>query len=466
MRAWIDGLTGTLLGVVLLGPACAGISYDPGRDCIMVVGFPEEQPATMDAVLAADRENAWGKVMYDAASDTYTVDADLWIGDDQSNGTFLQMGDAKHPKVTVVVRGTVWVRPPRESTRRSDGLYSIINRLTLGDADDENIRATLKIDCEAPGEHGLYVGYRLPGGAVVPRGSLRAYNSTITAARQDEEHVWGTQDYTDEESSPRWAAPAWYASDVRLINATISWFEKCVAYGSWTGEWGAREPVDAMRPNPLIRIEGTTFEHGEFGVKNARHYLRNCVFRDLDIAVGEGGALSAKLVNCSFEGNERNWTLGSLYTGGIVMLDCAIGPQTEPITIKKNNIEPEEAARRGLPIYPACRVRESLLLKVVDSEEAPVPDAIVVVSCREEPEQVTRGATVTDENGWTPADPESSAIVVTVKRYRATDVPNEPEVTTFTYDIAITAPGFQPKTLTLPARHPIPRPVVVPLERE
>ena len=57
---------------------------------------------------------------------------------------------------------------------------------------------------------------------------------------------------------------------------------------------------------------------------------------------------------------------------------------------------------------PSCVTRESLLVKVVDAKEEPVPTAVVIVSCEQGPGQVTRGACVTDRNGLTPCNPEGT----------------------------------------------------------
>ena len=146
------------------------------------------------------------------------------------------------------------------------------------------------------------------------------YNSTITAVRQDADHVWGRRDSGLEMS------PGWYASDVQLVGATLSWFEGCVTYGVQSGVLESRRPVEAMRPNPHMSIEGTIFEHGGSAVQNGAQYLEDCVFRNLQIAIAEGGALSAKLVHCTFRDNQHNWTLGAIQSRGIVMLDCRIGP--------------------------------------------------------------------------------------------------------------------------------------------
>jgi hypothetical protein len=438
------------------------ITYDPTTNCMRVVGFPEDTPATMDTLLDADRENGWNKLSYDERTETYTVDADLWIGDDQSAGTFVQMGDSRHRNVTVVVKGTVWVRPPRESPKRSDGRNSVINRLTLGDPHDAGIRATLKIDCQTPGEHGVYVGYRSHDSrTIIHRGALHVYNSTITAANQDEQHVWGVRDYTDESASPRWATPGWYASEVILSGAIISWFQGCVTYGCNSGKLGPGKLVRSVEPDERFVIRDTTFEHGGSAVQNGTQHLRNCTFRDLEAAVAEGGALCAKIAGCTFQDNKLNWTLGSINSGGIEMVDCHIGPQAAPVMLKKNSIDPEAAAKRKIPIYPACLVRESVVVKVVDAAGNPVPDSFVTVSCQAAPQQVSRGATITGQDGLTPSDPEANAIVVTVEALQATDDPQEPRQTTFDYEVSVTKPGFPAQHTTLRAGQPIAQPIVI-----
>jgi hypothetical protein len=450
----------------LVGAAPAGdIRYDPERNCICVTDYSEDTPATLDAILAADRKNGWGKVTYAKATDTYTVNAALWIGDDKTNGTFLQIGDADHPQLTVIVAGTVWVRPPKESPKRSDGSASVINRLTLGNPDDENIRATLKIACQTPGQHGVYVGYRSADSKTwLHRGSLHVYRSVITALTQDQQHAWGPRDYTDEKASPRWSMPGWYASDVRLVDATLSWFEGCPTYGIQTGTRGAREPVDAMQPNPRMLVVGTVFEHGGTAVQNGPQYLTNCVFRDLQIAVAEGGSLSAKLVRCAFEANRSNWTLGSMQSGGIVMDDCTAGDQKSLLTIKKNDLAPEQAIRAGVPLHPACLERCSLQVKVVDAADRPVPEALVVVSGLADSPPVTRGAAFTDQNGLTAS--AADAIVVTTTKHQASDNPMQPKTETFAYEVAVTKPGFQPQAAHLAAGKPIPNPLVIKLGRQ
>ena len=448
------------------GSRAPRIEYDEEHNCVQVVGFPEDAPATMDAILAADRKERWDRLSYSRTTDSYTLDAALWIGDDQSNGTFLQIGSKRHPKATLVVKGTVWVRPARE-IRSSDGLNGITNRLTLGDPADKSIRTTLKIACERPGQHGLYVGFSPPRpGARRDQASLHVYNSTITAATPDRPHAWGTRDYTGKNASPRWQFPGWYSRDIRLINSVVSWFEGRVTNGVHTGRHRAPGPLDAAAmPSKSAVIEGTTFEHGGIPIVNGDQYMRNCVFRDLEIGVAEGGSLRATLVNCTFEGNQSNWTLGSWYSAGITMLDCKVAPQRKPIAIKKNQAPHGDLMDRNLPLYPTCVEKQSLVVKVVDAAGKPVPQALVVVNCKDAPEEAARGAGFTDANGMTPTDPETDAIVITTRMTRATDDPDEPEVKTFDYRVTVQAAGFRTRSGRLRVGKPIPRPLMVTLGR-
>lgn len=442
--------------VLLAVTAHADITFDRGANTILVAGFPEEAPAVMQDILAADQRHGWDKVTHERSGscDTYRIGAALWIGNDKNNGTFLQVGDREHTNVSVIVKGSVWVRPAKHSMRRRDGRYAVLNRLTLGHAKDEHIRATLEFACDEPGQHGLYVGLDSKHRDKVPnnnRASLHVYNSVITAAFQDKQHVWGVyRDYSDE------LHPAWHGSDMRLINATLSWYKGCVTYGA----------VSGIRPGVgNAFFNGTTFEHGGDAVRNGRHYFRNCVFRHLETALAEGGGLKAELVGCTLEANERNWTVGGHAGRGITMVDCRVGPQKEPICLRKN--KPTAAqARRGIPFYPSCVMRESLLVKVVNADEKPVPTAMVLVSCDQGPGRVTRGACVTDREGLTPSDPEKDAIVVTTRTLRATDDPETPKESVFGFRVDVSAVGYEARAVALPAGQPLARPLVVTLARE
>lgn len=419
MRIILLALALAVVPLFIAAAAAGTIRYVETDDAIWLTDFPEETPADLTAIREAAARNSWGKVSHDPATDTTVIDASLWIGDDVTLGTFLQIGRPEHPEETVIVKGDVWVRPPQESMARSDGRLSIVNRLQLGKPGNPSTRATLRIACDQRGQYGIRVGFR-DGATIVSRGELHVYNSTITAAVQDRDHMlkaWG-----------------WYGSDVRLINATVSWIDGCMAYG-----------VQAHNG----RVEGTTFEHGRAALQNGRQIARNCVFRHLATAVAEGGCLHATLVGCRFENNGRNWTLGGSSGQAVTMIDCDVGTQRDPIHLVKNAISPAEATRRKIPIYPVYEEWRTLVVRVVDAGGRPIPDAWVDVTCTSDPDAVRNGLSLTDENGQTPDAPDNGGVLSLVNRLQATDDPDGPDTLEFTYTVAVRKTGFATVRRTL-----------------
>jgi len=427
-----------VLGCALL-VACSAfggsVIYDAQTNVVLVRDFLEDTPATADSVLAADREHGWDIIQYDAAEDVYTLDASLYIGDDKNLGAFFQVGRPEHPRETLIVRGDVWVRPPRESPLRTDGRPAIVNRLTLGNSTFPSIHATLKIACEKRGQYGVYVGIRNKS-QWISRGDIHVYNSTITAATPDRQHALTSR--------------GWYGSSFRLLNATLSWIDGNMTYG-------------INRDNSVI--DGTTFEHGGCALRNGKQFAKNCMFRYLDTAIAEGGCLDATLVNCTFANNQRNWTLGSSYGRGIRMIDCTIGPQSKPIQLRKNKVAPKRAAMRGIPIYPCYSEWTTVVVKVVNGSAAPLFAAAVNVECAQDPNAVENPLVLTDANGMTPQRVEDGTILITTRRLQATDTPGEPRSFSFEYRLTVSATGFKEKTLRLRSGRPIPKPIVVVLEK-
>ena len=421
----------------------ATITYDQAENALWVRDFPQEAPATLDALLGADRKNNWGLVSYDQATDTYRVNASLHIGSDQGASTFFQIGRKDHPKETVIVKGDVWIKPPKQTLKRPDGRYVIVNRLTLGDPNDSSIKANLKIDCETNGQYSVFLGLDTKEKKIAG-GDLHVYNSTITAATQDKDHMMrGCGDYQG-----MWTS--WFGSDIRLINATVSWYNTTTTY--------------SMQGHNST-IEGTTFEHGGGVLDNGQEFARNCTFRNLRIAVAEGGCLDATLVGCKFQDNEYNWTLGSLCSQGITMIDCEVGPQKQPVYLSRNKVTPLQAVKRKVPIYPCYTELQSLVVKVTDAQGKPIYRAAVSVLCREDPTAVKRGFCLTSGQGLTPSDPEKDAILITKRKLQATDDPENPKEFSFTYTVSVEAPGYKESAITLRHDQTIPRPLAIALQK-
>jgi len=420
-----------------------GIHFDPARNCIRVIGFSEERPATPADLIEADRKNGWRKVTRTISPngrEVVTLDTALWIGDDSGRSTFFRIGSPRHPRQTLVVRGTVWVWPPAPSPERSDGLPSVINRLVMGALDAPNVRPELKIACDSPGQHGVYVGFR---GAtedgksvVIHGGSVHMYHAVLTALVQDDAHRWGSRDYREAQDVPRWTMPGWYAGDIRLENSVISWFEGCPLYGLATGQ---PETGDDGRteigPAKFIRIRGIVFAHGGCAVRNGVQYLEECELRNLGVAVAEGGALWARLVRCRFTGNDRNWTLGSINSRGIVLEDCRIGNGRRPPRLAVNRTDARTAARRGIPVKPECRVRRTLTVKVTDGRGRPLRGVFVQVSCPESPDAVVQAVALTGSDGITPGPGQRGALVVTERAFIPSDDPDNPREIVHRFEI-------------------------------
>lgn len=419
--------------------AAGSVAFDQNDRVISLLGYPEEAPATMNTLLQADQQNQWGVVAYDQAADTYNVRASIYIGTNTDLGTFLQIGRKDHPRETVVVKGDVWVKHPKKSIQRSDGHYAIANRLTLGDAKDTNIQATLKIDCAKAGEYALLLGYRKGAAPEIPGPALHVYNSAITAATPDKDHmVSGGKQFPDG------AYPQWYASDVRLINAKMSWF------GSMYG-------IDSQSSI----FEGSTFDHVAGVFSGWSQTAKKCVFKNCGQVIG---SQSATMIQCIFADNQNNWSINQL-SRGITLIDCQVGPQKKPASIRKSALTPEQAVQQRAPLYPACVEWISLPVQVTDAGGRPVAKAFVNISCQDDPAAVKNGFAMTDDKGLTSADPEQQAILIIRKKVQATDVQDRPRELTFAYTVVVSAEGLPDKQLTISPGQELTRPLVIALDK-
>ncbi len=413
---------------LLSGLCNAEITYDPDRNVIRITGFPEIRPATLTTLLETDRKQGWKKVNYDAKSKTYRINANLWIGDETGLGAFLRMGSPETPELTVIMDGSIWVKPPRKSAKRSDGRYSIMNGLIIGDPDNEKIRVTVKFNCKKQGEYALAVGRRSKASGTIPRGSIRIYNSEITAMNQDGRHNWSCR--------YRGCTFGWYASEVDIRNTTFSWFHHTPFYGIDTGIFKdpKKKQVKDIIPNPIIQFRNCRFVHGGCGFLNGILYIEDCEFENLHYAIRDGGSLAAKIVNCKFKNNRVNFTLGSVYSKGIILRDCEIGKSVKPDQVKRNRLNPAILAKRGVPVFPACIVQQVLTVKVVDSTGKPVAGVVVEADCPGNPEMAVQGISITGKNGLTPSDLESG-LLITISRLAASNKPGPAKQETFKYRI-------------------------------
>ena len=428
MRSWRLLFVTVALCLGIAAAGFGGVLFDAEKNIIHATDFPAGLPCTLKLLLAADRQSGWGKVTYDEAGDAYTVAADIWIGANDGTETYFQIGGKKNPKETLIIKGNVVVYPYWVKGENEGVFYKVprkVNRLQIGDPQDESVTAALKFDCERKNQFTFYIGtFPKPGpkftfvrGAY--GGQLHVYNGIITAATQDAAHTFG---------SPKRGWGVMLGRSMILRNATLSWVSDFMAYG-------------AEKQNS--QIVNTTFEHGGAALVNGRQEATGCTFRNCGVALKDWGGLNATVTDCVFENNDYNWTLTHTEEG-VTCIDCVIGKP------KKGNIytsiHNEKAKRK---FYPKFASKRHIIVEVVGANGKPVPGAAVEAKCEQTLEEWEQKILDMTENskravndaGRTPKKGEERPILLTEVVERATDTANQPEVKEYAYTITAAAGG-------------------------
>ena len=404
---WRTALAAIVSAFWLPPAARAAVFFDAERNVIQVTDYPAEFPCTMERLWFVDRVHGWGKVRYDEAAATYTVTAELWIGAADGTETYFQLGTKKCPRETVVLKEDLKICPwfvNAENPKTKWWEQPVkVNRLTLGDRDDKSLTASLKID----NAKRLAVGESTAVG-----GELCVYNSTISALRP-----------TRDPKVSHAAAKHSFFGKTTLNNARVSWL---------AGQLSGLQYPHAV-------IEDSVFENCGAAVCNGVNRLFRCTIRDCGFAVLDQGCTDAELVDCVIQGNETNWSL-KYSRWGLVLIDCTYdkpakgnfyGCWTSPVTKKRQ--------------YPAFKSRRHVIVEVVDRSGSPIPNATVEVACEQgDLEAVDNRKTLTDRSGRTDAKGGSRPVLLTEIVEKATGVENRPEVTMYSYQFKVGAPGYQP----------------------
>lgn len=408
----------------LAGYSWAGISNAAPNRVIRVSDYPAGYPCTPERLYCLDRAMGWGAVAYDQAQDVYTVNADLWVGDNDGTETYFQVGRANHTNETLVVNGNVVVYPNfimgQHVGQKWWDVENTVNRLTIGDASNANVRASLKIGSAPGAAHALYIG-------VVPRpdnriqlgcdgGQFYVYNGLITAAIQDKEHAIGP---VMVHNNGRWFWRGAERSHV-LNGATISWMAGYMTDG------GVKESSN------------TVFENGGTALipNKARHV--GAIFRNLQTAILDyEGVCDVELVDCVFTNNECNWSLAN-GGKGIVTIDCQIAPPTKGDSYRSAKNPLTKAIQN-----PAWISRRHIVVEAVNEKGAAVTNAMVRVRAEQEGKDlIDNEKAMVGEKGKTPAKGSPKAILLTELIKRAGDKPDDPITRAFTFSIRVTAPGY------------------------
>ena len=369
----------------------AGITYNVQANTIEVTDFPKEKPATLAGIKEANEQNRWGKVEYDSAMDTYSINAHLQIGDGDDTTTHFQMGTQDHSTETLILAGNLRIPAP------SVGGFN--NVFQMGYIDDPAVTPTLKIACSTRNEF-----------SILAKAVFKAYNSTITAATPDKEHM---------------------INEIDTFN--VDWRDSHI---SWIG-------IPARGFQETTIFKRNVFSHCGTILHGLRPEItvEDCKFLNTSTAVSTIGPLRGTLYNCIFKDNDIN---ASMRKGGRLTL---VNPQLNPA--KQSDIVDNHIVK-GKLYKGAIIVKRYMIVEVVDKTGNPVPAALVDVTNEVPGGPVPdNGSTATDEVGLTP-DRFSEPVLVTEYIQTAVEGEEGPNAsrgitTRYTYQVKVSRQGFRDK---------------------
>jgi len=397
--------------------------YDAEKDVIWVSNFPESNPLLLNKLDFIDNINQWDKVSYDKTTDTYTIDASLYIGLNDGTETYMQVGTKDSPKETLLVKGDVIIYPGfiAGENDKVDLRKPGANCLTLGSPVDKDINATLKIWSEKSSGnwHTFSVGrtFFMRNGRGVPNynasgGAFYLYNSTVTAAVQDRDHAIGNP-HVD------------LNGKIVMDNSVMSWFREAVG----TGFQGRNDTItDSVFEDSGCGIIGTSYP-----LK-----IKGCIFRRLSAALISEGLtpMNVELTDCVFEENVRNWKLSR---GKAMCIDCTFGKSEKENIIKKSPYASD--GKKKTDAYPVLSSLKHVIIEVRDSNGSPVKGAEISIKSEQGALDSFYPAKLkTDTRGNTPGKGDKEALLMTEFLIKATN--SSAERTDYSYEINIVANGY------------------------
>ncbi len=414
----------TLLLLALLSAwrtAPALTRYEPDSDTIWVYDYPRRLPCTPARLLAADRMFEWNRIAYDATTDTYTVNANLRVGNADGSDTFFQLGSPAQPRETLRMKGNLILFPETITGQMRRGPKGV-NRITIGVPDNPDVRAALLFHNAPTQHHTLLSGGFVQGPDTASRvaaygGQFCVYHGTVSAAVPDRPHAIGAA------GGRHLYLPGAWGGLVVLRQATVSWVAGVIGFG-----------LDARASD----LDGTVFEDSGYGLINGRQAATNCVFRRLGVAVKDwGGPLDVLLTDCVFEDNGANW---SLSRGRLRCVDCAFGA---PRQGNRYDSWPEQ--RAGKTPYAYMQSSRHLVVEVREADGKPVPRARVEATTPSDP--LARLVALTDAQGRTPGRGSDRALLLTERVETATAVTNQPAITPYRWRLSISATNYAPAVI-------------------
>lgn len=399
-------------------PAESAVFLDSEREAIRLIDYPPEVPCTLRRLAKLDELFGWGKVDYNAETSACTLTCNLIIGSNDSTETVLQVGTEDAPQETLVMKGNLYIHPYFVSGD-NEGVYwrvpKLMNALVLGSKENRGVRAALKFACTPNEKYTLYCGH-LPWIDRDRRqwgGGLYAYDSVVTALRPAPGYEIGDAKRGN----------AYLHGSVVLDRAEISWVK------GWL--YGLQ-----LSHSKDYSLKDTLFDHVRVPLLNGHQKAVGCTFSNCETAVKDYGSLDAELIGCTFRSNARHWSLP--YTKKVlVCVDC------EWDSPRLGN-EYRARSKDGKTWYPTFSCRRHIVVEVVDRAGEPIDGATVTFRAEQDGCDVLQNREQrTGADGRTPGKGQDGAILLTEFIKKATDVPNQPEATTFSYTFRATAQGYR-----------------------
>ncbi len=389
----------SLMGIFAGLSVFAGVNYNQVTNTITIEGYSEKAPLKLKKLYQLDQINDWKKITCDKATDTYTIDAHLKIGNNDGTDACLKIGTKKNPTETLIVKGNVIVSPYfiHGINKRKDWQLAPkgTNLLIIGAQENKLIKASLKIACEKQGQYSLYVGLTpeavKKGKTWTHGGGLKIYNSTLT-------------------SEGKKMGKAFINGQVFVLeNAVISKIAGSLTYylnPKYTSEF---------------KIKDTVFDNLENAISGYKVKISGCTIKNCTTAAGDRGGADFTFENCTFKNNVCNWYLR--YTSkGVTCIDCNIGKTrgTSQYRISK---------RKSKTLTPSFTSKRHITIKVEDAQGNPVSGAAVVAVANNQAVDPVKKNT----------DKEGKVILLLTEVIKtATSAPVKPKVEEFTYKITIT----------------------------
>ncbi len=419
-----------LAALLLAGNLVFGeCTYDSDKNIIRVSNFPAANPLLLKRLDFIDNTSNWNIIDYDQKTDTYTINAHLWIGNNDGTETYVQIGTAQALKEQLIIKGDLVICPyyikGENKEKSAKQVKRCVNRLTIGDPKNKKITPTLKIYSKYPDEqHSIYLGRvpRLDGGKGRRRfstgygGELLVYNSNITAAQPG--------------NACRIAQPSLRGTKIVFEDSMLSGFHQAIMAGL--------PGHNCVVKNTVLKDSGSGFTGCPIPLT-----AEGCSLENLGCAINsQGHSLNIELKDCIFQDNQYNWRITR---GKIKMVDCKFG---KPV---KGDIVRTTVLKKGgkeIVFTPEVISRRHAVFLVEDVRRLPIQGAIVQIkSGQNAKDAVSPVKVISGPKGLTPGKDKKNSILMTEFKLKATDDPKKPALTNYTYEVTFTAPGYKTKVL-------------------